>query len=306
MAVAIFSAPLYNLTMLSYLHAYHAGNHADILKHIVLSEVIRYMEKKDKPFTFFDTHSGSGLYKVEDERAQKTGEINSGILKLSEADLSVMEDLPAVKDYLSYVNEYLKKGEYPGSPYIEADLLRKDDSLMLSELHPAESENLKSNMHRKSREKEGCCHIGVHKRNGFEMLESMTPPVTKRGAVLIDPSYEETSDYSDVADAVLRAFKKWNGGVFMVWYPLLSYRMSTIENMVERITEGVHLISPNTDVNDFRLCVSDADSHEETSLSETSTPRLYGSGMLVVNTPWTLPDTMKKALPVLEELLKVS
>lgn len=290
--------------MLSYLHAYHAGNHADILKHIVLSEVIRYMEKKEKPFTFFDTHSGSGLYKVKDERAQKTGEINSGILKLSATEKTELEELPAVKDYISYVKNYLEKGEYPGSPYFEADLLRKEDYLVLSELHPAEAENLKSNMNRKSREKNDCCHIGVHKRNGFEMLESLTPPSTKRGAVLIDPSYEEVSDYSDVADGVLKAFRKWNGGVFMVWYPLLSYRMPVIENMLERITEGVHLVSPNTDVNDFRLCVLDEESHEETSLSETSSPRLYGSGMLVVNTPWTLPDTMKKVLPVLEGLLK--
>lgn len=290
--------------MLSYLHAYHAGNHADILKHIVLSQVIRYMEKKEKPFTFFDTHSGSGLYKVEDERAQKTGEICAGVLKLSKCESPELEELGAVKDYLSFVSSYLEKGEYPGSPYFEADLLRKEDYLVLSELHPAESENLKSNMNKKSRSKEDCCHIGVHKRNGFEMLESMTPPSTKRGAVLIDPSYEETSDYSDVADGVLKAFKKWNGGVFMIWYPLLSYRMPVIENMIERITEGVHLISPNTDVNDFRLCVRPESEHEETALSETATPRLFGSGMLVINTPWTLPDEMKKALPVLEELLK--
>lgn len=290
--------------MLSYLHAYHAGNHADILKHIVLSEVIRYMEKKDKPFTFFDTHSGSGLYKVSDERAQKTGEINRGILLLKDKFKASESSVEALNAYLSFVDSYLDKGEYPGSPYIEADLLRKEDFLVLSELHPAESENLKANMDTKVRLKKNSCHISVHKRNGFEMLESLTPPKTKRGCVLIDPSYEEISDYSDVADAVLKVFKKWSGGVFMVWYPLLSYRMGTIENMVERITEGVHMLSPNTDVNDFRLCVSSENAHEETSLSETASPRLYGSGMLLVNTPWTLPDTMKKTLPVLEEFLK--
>ena len=290
--------------MLSYLHAYHAGNHADILKHIVLSEVIRYMEKKDKPFTFFDTHSGSGLYKVSDERAQKTGEINRGILLLKDKLKASESSVEALNAYLSFVDSYLDKGEYPGSPYIEADLLRKEDFLVLSELHPAESENLKSIMNAKTKSKADCCNIAVHKRNGFEMLESLTPPKTKRGCVLIDPSYEEISDYSDVADAVLKVFKKWSGGVFMVWYPLLSYRMGIIENMVERITEGVHMLSPNTDVNDFRLCVSSENKHEETSLSGTASPRLYGSGMLLVNTPWTLPDTMKKTLPVLEEFLK--
>lgn len=288
--------------MLSYLHAFHAGNHADILKHIILSETIRYMEKKDKPFTFFDTHSGSGLYRTDDERALKTGEVETGVIKLIKKSENKFSS--SVTEYIEYVKKYLEKGEYPGSPYFEADLLRSGDFLVLSELHPKESENLKNNMNLKLRDKQDCCKISVHKRNGFEMLESLTPPKTKRGAVLIDPSYEEISDYSDVADSVLRCFKKWNGGVFMIWYPLLSYRMDTIELMLERITEGVHLVSPGTDVNDFRLCVADPESHKETSLSENCSPRLFGSGMLVVNTPWTLPDKMKEALPQLEELLK--
>lgn len=289
--------------MLSYLHAYHAGNHADVLKHMILSEVIRYMEKKEKPFSFYDTHSGSGVYKIKDERAQKTGEVNSGILRLCEKSFELQNPEPLISDYISCVNEYLKKGEYPGSPFIESDLLRKEDFLFLSELHPTEFENLKNNINQKRKNKENCCSVSFNKRNGFEMLESLTPPKTKRGCVLIDPSYEELSDYSDVADVVLKCFKKWTGGVFMIWYPLLAYRMSTIENMIERITEGVHLISPNTDVNDFRLCIASEDAHEETSLAENSSPRLFGSGMLVVNTPWTLPDKMKKVLPVLEELL---
>ena len=289
--------------MLSYLHAYHAGNHADIIKHIVLSEVIRYMKNKDKPITFIDTHSGSGFYNVTDPRACKTGEATKGIIRLVENKNTIEDSIKSISDYLSYAEEYLKDGYYPGSPYIEADNLRNSDTLILSELHPAEYENLKMNMQEKIKVKKDLCKISVHTQNGFKVLESMTPPVTKRGAVLIDPSYEEIEDYSDVADCVLKCFKKWTGGVFMIWYPLLSYRTSVIENMVERITEGVHVISPNTDVNDFRLCVSPENSHVETTLSENSSPRLYGSGMLVINTPWTLPEIMQKALPCLEELL---
>ena len=127
--------------MLSYLHAYHAGNHADIIKHLILSEVLRYLKIKDKPFTFFDTHSGSGLYQINDERAMKTGEVNDGILKLVQ-DFNNENEL--IGNYLSCVQAYLEKGQYPGSPYIEADGLRKDDFLVLSELHPGEIENLKS------------------------------------------------------------------------------------------------------------------------------------------------------------------
>jgi len=290
--------------MLSYLHAYHAGNHADILKHIVLSETIRYMEKKDKPFTFFDTHSGNGLYRIDDEKALKTGEVKGGILKLLEEDGGKFSEILSIKNYLDLVKPFVERGEYPGSPYLEEILLRKGDFLHLSDLHPQVEENLRDNMKALSRNLSEGARYTVSKQNGFEMLNSMTPPETKRGAVLIDPSYEDLSDYSDVSDTVLKIFKKWTGGVILIWYPLLSYRMAVIENMVERITEGVHLISPNTEVNDFRLCVRDEGEHEETNLSESSTPRLFGSGMLVINTPWTLPEEMKKALPVLEELLR--
>lgn len=287
--------------MLSYLHAYHAGNHADILKHFVLKNVIEYMNQKEKPYTFFDTHSGSGLYRTDGEKALKTGEAREGIQKLllkkNEAELS-----GDALSFISYLETYVIKNEYPGSPYIEADFLRNGDFLVLSELHPSEAENLKGNM--KEKEKTAQCSIQVHKRNGFEMLKALTPPKTKRGCVLIDPSYEEPSDYSDVADAVTGMFRKWNGGVILVWYPLLSYRMDMIENMVERITEGVHLVSPNTDVNDFRLCVAEENSHRETTLEETETPRLFGSGMLVINTPWKLQEKMDENLPVFEKLLR--
>lgn len=290
--------------MLSYLHAFHAGNHADILKHIILSESIRYMEKKDKPFTLFDTHSGNGLYKTDDEKALKTGEINSGILKLLDTKDCRLWEIESIKNYLNLIKPYIEKGQYPGSPYIEAELLRETDVLHLSELHPQVETELRMNIKDFYAGQEKKSKYIISKQNGFEHLYGQTPPATKRGMVLIDPSYEELSDYSDVADTVLKVFKKWNGAVILIWYPLLSYRMSVIENMVERITKGVHIISPNTDVNDFRLAVRPEAEHEETALSETSTPRLFGSGMLVVNTPWTLPNEMKKALPVLEELLK--
>lgn len=285
--------------MLSYQHAFHAGNHADILKHFVLSQVLTHMNKKEKPYTFIDTHSGNGLYELKDERALKTGEAEDGIEKLLLAEDS---DFPeSLKNFLSYVKAYTAKGQYPGSPLIEMDFLRKQDILLLSELHPSENELLHKNTDN-HRQKDSC-QVQVKKCNGFDLLRKQTPPETKRGAVLIDPSYEEPSDYSDVADSVIQTFKKWSGGVLMVWYPLLSYRMDMIENMVERITEGVHLVFPNTEVNDFRLCVAPKGEHEETELSETSTPRLYGSGMLVVNTPWHLPETMAEVIPVLEKKL---
>ncbi|MCF0241162.1 MAG: 23S rRNA (adenine(2030)-N(6))-methyltransferase RlmJ [Treponema sp.] len=285
--------------MLSYQHAFHAGNHADLLKHFVLSQVLLHMNKKEKPYTFIDTHSGNGLYSMKDERALKTGEAACGIQKLLSVDNT---DFPkSLCDYLCKIKSYTDSLLYPGSPLVEMEYLRKQDKLFLSELHPAENELLRINT--QNYRKQDTCQVQVKKCNGFNLLKSLTPPETKRGAVLIDPSYEELSDYDNVSDSVLHTFRKWSGGVIMVWYPLLSYRLSVIENMVERITEGVHVIFPNTEVNDFRLCVAPESEHEETELTKTKTPRLYGSGILVINTPWHLVETMEEVIPVLEKIL---
>ena len=167
--------------MLSYQHAYHAGNHADILKHYVLSSVIQSLNKKEKPYTLYDTHAGSGLYDLLDNRSLKTNEAEKGILKF--AHLQLPECLGF---YKNLVQKYLDKNLYPGSPVIESDLMRPQDTLILSELHPTEIENLRKNLHEKN--------IQIHNRSGWEMLKALTPPATKRGAALIDPSYEEKDD----------------------------------------------------------------------------------------------------------------
>ena len=173
--------------MLSYQHIFHSGNHADLLKHSVLMQVLDSLNKKEKPYTFFDTHSGSGLYDLEDNRSMKTGEAEKGICTI--AKLAADNSLPpALKRYLDFVNNYLKDGRFPGSPEIERQLMRSQDTLILSELHPQEIENLRENMKRPANT-ENHPSVQIHKRSGWEMLRALTPPQTKRGAVLIDPSY---------------------------------------------------------------------------------------------------------------------
>ncbi len=297
--------------MFSYQHIFHAGNHADILKHQVLIHIIESLNKKEKPYTFFDTHSGSGLYDLKDNRSLKTGEAEKGIELLAKAG----GDLPpALEKYMNFVSDYLQDGRYPGSPEIERRLLRTQDKLVLSELHPQEIENLRNNMkescHNEDSDKaKSSPSVQIHKRDGWEMLTALTPPSTKRGAVLIDPSYEEGSDYQQAADTILAVHKKWSNGIIMLWYPLLSHREGEINSMLDRITEGARALNQNIEIEDLRLEVYEKDAHKEVSLeeylhsSEKNPPRLYGSGMLVLNAPWKLKEEIEKSINYLKNVI---
>ena len=268
--------------MLSYQHVYHAGNHADILKHYVLTFVLNSLNKKEKPYTFFDTHSGSGLYDLTDSRSLKTSEAEAGIAKLLKQENAPEE----LKNYLDFVRTYTEKGFYPGSPEIERAFMRQQDVLVLSELHPQEIENLKQNMNHTgtgmNANQEGAAKnpvVQIHKRDGWEMIKAMTPPATKRGGVLIDPSYEEDEDYENAAEAIIKVHKKWSSGIILLWYPLLEHRENEIKKMLDSITQAVHSVNENTELENLQLCVNPKGSY-----------RLYGSGMLVINAPWKLKE----------------
>ena len=296
--------------MLSYQHAFHAGNHADILKHLTLTGVLTALNKKDKPYTYFDTHSASGLYDLLDNRAEKTGEAAQGIMHLinaSKDDLSGSH--PLLSAYLALIRQYTSKNLYPGSPEIGRLLLRPCDYMVLSELHPQEIENLRRNMIKSPFCEAACKQIQIHARNGFEMLKALTPPKTKRGAVLIDPSYEETSDYLDVAETICAVNKKWSNGIIMLWYPLLAHREAEINNMLEKITESARALNSNIEIADLRLEVASKDAHKEMSLkeyeaSEKNPPRLYGSGMLVLNAPWKLEEEVLRDLDFVKNIIR--
>lgn len=298
--------------MLSYQHIFHAGNHADLLKHTVLIQVLKSLNKKDKPYTFFDTHSGSGLYDLTDNRSLKTGEAEKGIFSFSQT----AAELPsAFADYLSFVKNYLSDSRYPGSPEIERNFMRAGDTLILSELHPQEIENLRENMKKPLSAANTPLASGpavqIHKRDGWEMLRALTPPVTKRGAVLIDPSYEEATDYEKAADTICAVHKKWTNGIIMLWYPLLAHREGEIESMLDKITEGARAINQNIEITDLRLEVFEKGEHKEVSLEEfrasegKNPPRLYGSGMLVLNTPWKLAEECQAAIAYIKNEIAV-
>ncbi|MCR5253433.1 MAG: 23S rRNA (adenine(2030)-N(6))-methyltransferase RlmJ [Treponema sp.] len=293
--------------MLSYQHIFHAGNHADILKHLTLFFVLSSLNKKEKPYTYFDTHSGSGLYDLLDNRSQKTSEAAKGISRLISSKKMISGSHPLLNDYLSLIDRYYSKNFYPGSPEIARMLSRAQDFIVLSELHPKEVDNLKKNMLHP--EFEGLCkNVQVHNRNGFEMLKALTPPKTKRGAVLIDPSYEETSDYINCAKTICAVNKKWTNGIIMLWYPLLAHREAEINQMLNEIQTSARSVNPNIEICDLRLEIASKDSHKEMSLkeyeqSEKNPPRLYGSGMLVLNAPWKLEEEINNELEVISSFV---
>ena len=285
--------------MLSYQHSYHAGNHADILKHFVLSYVMEYLNKKEKPYTFFDTHSASGVFDLLDNKSLKTLEAQNGILKLINQN-----DLPQQLDvYLNVVKENLKNNIYFGSPKIEEFFIRQQDTLILSELHPTEFQNLKNNFYKTTK------NVQIHNRNGWEMIKALTPPKTKRGAVLIDPSYEQKEDYDIAAKTISLINKKWSNGIILLWYPLLKYREVEINEMINFICQNVKEINQNTEIVNLQLCIADKDSHTEVELAENAEvnkiPRLYGSGMLVINAPYLLKENTEPVIKYLESILKM-
>lgn len=247
--------------MLSYQHIYHAGNMADVHKHALLAWVLDYMGKKDKPMSYMETHSGRGLYQLDAAEARKTGEAAAGIAVVEKrgwfgADHPYARAIAAVRD------EHGKMA-YPGSPLIAAQCLRETDVMRLAELHPREFEALDEVMGWRAT----CIN-----RNGVEVALSQTPPDPKRGVLLIDPSYEVKDEYQTVADLVRQVHRKWNVGVIMLWYPIL--------------TDGRH----KPMVRALRAAVPDGIAHEVDFPPAREGHGMVGSGMFVVNAPFGFSD----------------
>lgn len=295
--------------MLSYRHIFHAGNHADIFKHMTLIMLLDHMNAKDKPYTVIDTHAGAGRYDLNDERALKTGESENGIKRLL-ADTS----FSGFMQYTDFASSCLRKGFYPGSPEIERCFMRSSDVLILCELHNTEIDILRQNMNAGPADgADGCPRVQIHHRDGFEALKALTPPPIKRGLVLTDPSYEDADEYARAADAFSATHAKWPAAVLALWYPLLSHRRIECGAMRQKITAAVKGSAVPSSILDAQLLINKEDSHKETTLAENerhtadsddaNPPRLYGSGMFIVNFPWKLDDELKDILPYLSEKL---
>ncbi|GAB3017007.1 23S rRNA (adenine(2030)-N(6))-methyltransferase RlmJ [Bowmanella dokdonensis] len=264
--------------MFSYRHAYHAGNHADVLKHLCQMLLLEKLAEKDKPFVYVDTHSGAGWYDLTSEQAQKTAEYQGGVDRM----LDAKSTNPQVQAYLKLMQDYRQQNRYPGSPEIANRLCRARDSLHLMEWHNNEIQNLKRNF-------KGVSRAHIHHRNGFEGLVAMCPPKPARGLVLIDPSYELESDYQEVVKTVTLAVKRWATGIYAIWYPLLAKKRDRSNSMLTAFSKP-----PFTSVLDIQLIVQPQ--NEEVGM--------YGSGLVVVNPPWQFDQQVQALLPELSQTLK--
>jgi len=270
--------------VLSYRHGFHAGNHADVLKHSVLVFLLDYLSRKNKPWQFVDTHAGAARYDLDSEWARKNAEHESGI-----ATLWPCADLPPLlAAYVAHVRRLNPDGtlrSYPGSPQLALQCARREDRLRLFELHPNESEVLRSHL------ADAGSRVQIKAQDGYAGLASVLPPPTRRGLILIDPSYEEKSDYVRVVTVLEEALKRFATGIYMVWYPLLQrLEARRFAASLERMAKAAGIDWLNAS-----LCVH-APSPDGFGM--------HGSGVFIVNPPWTLPDALQPALAFLESALR--
>ena len=265
--------------MLSYRHAFHAGNHADVLKHYVFSLVLAYMNQKPAPYWVIDTHAGAGIYGLRGEFAQKNAEFEDGIARLFTA-----QHLPdSLQDFVALINSFNENKPlnfYPGSPKIAEIFLRPDDKLRLFELHPSDYKLLDENFSHKNRQTK------IEQQDGFACIKACLPPPTKRGVVLIDPPYELKDDYGRVVDCIKDSLKRFSTGTYIIWYPLLQ-RLEPAA-MVRELT------ALSTDFLQVELMVQ---------APNIDGFGMHGSGLFIVNPPYTLPKVLAETMPILTQLL---
>ena len=264
--------------MLSYRHGFHAGNFADVFKHILLINVLQYLNKKDKAYMVVDTHSGAGEYRLDHVFANKTQEYQSGVSRImgyEGADESIHDFVKIIRSF----NTSSELQIYPGSPQIIKGLLRHQDFLRLFELHPADFEELKKLFL-------GARNTMVFNKDVLKELSSVLPPHTRRGVIFMDPSYEMKSDYIDVVHCVIDAWKMFKQGVYMIWYPVV--KRAQINNMKRMFEQS---FVKNIVQIEFQLHRDNDDKG------------MTGNGFFIINPPWVLENQARKALPDLLSLI---
>ncbi|HYP71128.1 MAG TPA: 23S rRNA (adenine(2030)-N(6))-methyltransferase RlmJ [Variovorax sp.] len=287
--------------MFSYRHAFHAGNHADVLKHTVLIATLDYLLEKDTPLTVVDTHAGAGLYRLDGDYAGASGEATQGVMRLlaSKGSPGAPAELAAaLQRYIDIVvGDFNPKGSariYPGSPFITQHLLREHDRLKLYELHPTDSRTLSANIAQLDAGRQ----IAVLREDGFGSATKFLPPPSRRALVLCDPSYELKSDYARVQDFIAEALKRFATGTYAVWYPIiprpeahdLPRRLKTLATKA-----GKPWLNASLTVKSSKIVTAPT--------GETRRPGLPASGMFLINPPFTLKAQLAEALPQLVSVL---
>lgn len=269
--------------MLSYRHVFHAGNHADVLKHAVLLAVLAYLNQKEKPYWVIDTHAGAGGYRFDAGRAKTHAEYEEGIGRLwNRSDLP-----PLLADYVAAVrvdnaDGHLKR--YPGSPLLALRAMRPADRLRLFELHPADVKLLAEAIIAVAQDAQK--RVAIRQEDGFEALKALLPPPPRRGLIVIDPAYENKNDYARVLTALKEGLQRFPTGTYLVWYPLLQ------KNESIQLPGKLKKLAP--------------DWLNATLTVKAPSPDgmgMHGSGVFLINPPWTLAAALKETLPWLAATL---
>lgn len=279
--------------MFSYRHAFHAGNHADVLKHAVLVHLLEYMGQKETPYMVIDTHAGAGMYELDGGFASKSAEYETGIARLWDRD-DTPDSLAGYMDLVEAMNHNGHLRYYPGSPYIANALMRDQDKLRVFELHSSESRILETNIrHMLTGRERGAARgkrIMGARANGFAEMKALLPPPSRRALVLIDPPYEDKQDYQHVYTALQDAMKRFPAGMYAVWYPYLN------RNASHQLPEKLKTLGAKSWIN-VRLAIG--------HMEPDGIGGLMASGMFILNPPWTLEATLKEMMPYLVDALGI-
>ena len=264
---------------MNYRHAFHAGNHADVLKHLVLSRLLALLAKKDAPYAYLDSHAGIGLYDLRGDQASRTGEWLEGIQRVWQAD-----DVPALfDDYLGVIRALNPDGQlryYPGSPEVARELSREQDRLQLNEKHPEDGLLLKANMKYDRR-------VAVHLGEGWHVPRALLPTEQKRAVLLIDPPFEQADELQRCAQAMKESIARMRQAVVAIWYPIKDQRQLKRFYQDLQGTGAPKLLR-------IELLVHAADNADV---------GLNGSGLAIANPPWGLEDVLRAVLPWLGQNL---
>jgi 23S rRNA (adenine2030-N6)-methyltransferase len=266
----------------NYRHAFHAGNFADVLKHVVLMMLVEHLKKKPSPFFYLDTHAGRGLYDLSEAQAQRSGEYKGGIGRLLELPASSLP--PEVASYVALVRASAGKDHsaitaYPGSPLVVARLRRPGDRMVLMETLPKEADSLRAALGRQRL-------VSVNESDGYAALKAHLPPRENRGLVLIDPPYESDLEFDRVLAGLELAHERWPIGMYCIWYPLtdragpVRFHRDLERSDIRRILDVTLRVLPN----DAQVGMG-------------------GAGLVIVNPPWQLDARLGELLPELHRLL---
>ncbi len=265
---------------MNYRHAYHAGNHADVLKHIVLARVIEHMKKKDKPFRVIDAHAGIGVYDLRGIEAGKTGEWETGLAKMTEPFSDEVEALIAPwREAIAKLNPHGGLIQYPGSPDLALSLMRDDDRMIANELHPEDAKTLQRNLGWDER-------VKVTELDAEICIKANLPPPERRGVILIDPPYEVKNEADRVIRMIRHGLRRFAQGVFMLWYPV---KADGLESVLSSEVQAMGVASSLK----VELKVREA----------FDAGGLAGSGLLILNAPWKLDEDLRVIVPALAQRL---